>query len=54
MKITAIKARGVYDSMGLPTLEVELENEKGQKSFAMAQRGLTKGEFRYFSLRLLS
>ncbi len=50
-KITNIKARQVFDSRGLPTIESEIYLEDGSKASAIVPSGAATGTYEAFELR---
>jgi len=50
-KITNIKARQVFDSRGLPTIESEIYLEDGSKASAIVPSGASTGTYEAFELR---
>jgi len=50
-KITNIKARQVFDSRGLPTIESEIYLEDGSKGAAIVPSGASTGTYEAFELR---
>ena len=50
-KITNIKARQVFDSRGLPTIESEIYLEDGNKASAIVPSGASTGTYEAFELR---
>ena len=50
-KITNIKARQVFDSRGIPTIESEIYLDDGNKAAAIVPSGASKGSYEVFELR---
>ena len=50
-KITNIKARQVFDSRGIPTIESEIYLDDGNKASAIVPSGASKGSYEVFELR---
>ena len=50
-KITNIKARQVFDSRGVPTIESEIYLEDGSKASAIVPSGASTGTYEAFELR---
>ena len=50
-KITNIKARQVFDSRGLPTIESEIYLEDGSRASAIVPSGASTGTYEAFELR---
>ena len=51
-KITNIKARQVFDSRGVPTIESEIYLDDGNKASAIVPSGASKGSYEVFELQL--
>ena len=50
-KIINIKARQVFDSRGIPTIESEVSLDDGCKASAIVPSGASKGTYESFELR---
>ena len=50
-KITNIKARQVFDSRGIPTIESEVFLDDGKAASAIAPSGASTGTYEAFELR---
>jgi enolase len=50
-KITNIKARQVFDSRGIPTIESEIYLDDGNKASAIVPSGASKGRHEVFEKR---
>ena len=50
-KITNIKARQVFDSRGIPTIESEIFLDDGNKASSMVPSGASTGTYEAFELR---
>ena len=50
-KITNIKARQVFDSRGIPTIESEVYSDDGSKGSAIVPSGASTGTHEAFELR---